>query len=343
MELNYKVYDAVLDEYLDKCPPQADKMETRPLSEEESLTLRNIEATTKDFNCLIVELKVIVLVLKYLDADGLRCLACNFRELINSLSNQQKRLKALRSTFRVVQPSKAEVASINLFLEQSQERTGRIRKEYGAIPTNLEYSPIKEYLEIQQKKAFLDDLYDQFGGNIREIFGATKEENVGKIKEYAEYIASVVRDAGRMDEYKSRLQEYNERRKNEKAQKKREKQRRAGEERAKAKEGMESFRIKFYRAVTMTANGSDIRVSKKAVTHKINQYGYGVTFILCCYVYAGDYMYRYLGDGDTIVERFTKAHAFKDEAEALEAKERMEVKNPDKAFCIVGIPKLSEP
>ncbi len=53
-------------------------------------------------------------------------------------------------------------------------------------------------------------------------------------------------------------------------------------------------------------------------------------------------MYRYLGDGDTIVERFTKAHAFKDGAEALEAKRRMEVQNPDKAFCIAEIPKLSE-
>ncbi len=342
MELNYKVYDAVLDEYLDKCPPQADKMETRPLSEEESLTLRNIKATTKDFNCLIVELNVIVLVLKYLDADGLRCLACNFRELSNSLIEQRDRLKALRLTFRVVQPGKAEVAKINLFLEQSQERTGRIRKGYGAIPTNLEYSPIKEYLEIQQKEAFLDDLYDRFG-NIRVIFEATKEKNAEKIKEYAEYIASVVRNAGRMDEYKPRLQEYNERCKNEEARERREKWEKAREERAKAKEGMESFRIKFYSAVTMLANDSSIRVSKKTVVQKINQYGYGVTFVLCCYVYAGRYMYRYLGDGDTIVERFTKARAFKDGAEASEAKRRMEGQNPDKAFCIAEIPKPFEP
>ena len=54
-------------------------------------------------------------------------------------------------------------------------------------------------------------------------------------------------------------------------------------------------------------------------------------------------MFRYLGDGDTIVDSFAKAHAFKDGAEALEAKRRMEVRNSDKAFCIAEILKPSEP
>ena len=52
-------------------------------------------------------------------------------------------------------------------------------------------------------------------------------------------------------------------------------------------------------------------------------------------------MFRYLGDGDTIVDSFAKAHAFKDGAEALEAKRRMEVKNPDRAFYIAEILKPS--
>ncbi len=331
---NYKK-SLILDRYLGKCPPK-DDMKYRQLDEADKSMLRSIEETRKNFGRLITELLAIRQILDYLDAAELHCLAQNFLGIIASLQRQRDKLLVLKTTFLAVRPCEEELAEIERFLTaHSQNRINYIQEK--VIPWNLEYSPIKEYLEIRQSKDFREELYEWFGDT--ETIFYTSRDNPKEIKKYAEHIAKTVSDAGRMDEYKPRVKEYATRRgeKETKAKNERESEKLA-KERVLLMRGMDDFHRAFNNSVSMLVGDELIGIGSRTVVWKINEHGRSAVFVLCCYIYNGRCMYRYLGENNSIVKTFSSACAFKNIAAASEAKSRIEVQYPSWVFSIATLP-----
>ena len=333
---NYKK-SLILDGYLNKCPPE-DDVKYRQLDEADKPMLCSIGKMQKNFGHLITELFAIKQILEYLDATELHCLVQNFLRIIVSLKRQRDKLLLLKITFLAVRPREEELAEIERFLTYSQNRINHIQEKF--IPWNLEYSPIKEYLEIRQSKDFQGELYGWFG-DIKAIFYASKY-NPKEIKEYAEYIANTVSDAGRMDEYKSRVRGYAKRREEIGTKTKNEKEsEKLAKERALLMQRMDVFQRAFNNSVSMLVGDDLIGIgSGRTVVRKIYKHGRSVVFVLCCYIHNGRCMYRYLGENNSIVKTFASAYAFENIAAASEAKSRIEVQYPRWVFSIATLPEI---
>lgn len=105
----------------------------------------------------------------------------------------------------------------------------------------------------------------------------------------------------------------------------------------KAVEGLLDFCGMFNSSVFHLEDSKTIHIKRYMIEQKAAEYGIDCLFVLCCRFYSGRYSYHYLGDDNQLVVTFSKARAFKDEAEAIEAKNQAIAKYPKRVFEIVGL------
>ena len=95
---------------------------------------------------------------------------------------------------------------------------------------------------------------------------------------------------------------------------------------------MMSFHRTFNKGVSSLEGDERIKLAPGVIEKKIDQFGRNVYFVLCCYVWGGHFVYRYVGENDELVSFFSGARAFKDAAEAVEVKNRLAAQHPHKLF-----------
>ena len=326
----FKDYDYVLHAYLNKFEGRADKA-VRLLSVKEYAIIQEYRKLYKEINVLIAELVTMITILGRLDNDDLRCIIANLNVMVSSLAKQRDFTYVTKLAFSTIKPNEKERACVDRLLIDVRKRLLFLKT--SIIPSNLRFTPIKEYLEINQCDSFEEDLCAWFD-NVRAIVRANKGETDG-FDQYVGHIIETVQASGKLNCYKDRVQAYiqlrEEKARLEKLEKAQEKIQR---DQGIAQAGIKNFQKLFYRAVATLDGDKRIHMGSAAVRNTINTHGRDIFFVLCCYNSRGNCVFCYLGDEDKIVQTFAKAHVFANEAEASEAMNRAAICYPEKTFDI---------
>lgn len=315
-----------LNYYLNKCKSETDKR--RPLEPEECLLVDKLGAIRKEMGILIAEILTIVAVLRFFTDPNLRFVIRNLDAMVGSLKKQRDLASRIRMTYLSLKPNEREHRDIEITLTRFEKRISYLRSM--VIPSNLKMTPLNDYLEINGRLEMRDDIHDWLG----DIYDIIETNESGEVSFYAEHIINTLSQAGRQDSYKELLSKYAEEREGSEKDKKASKQAMDYE---KATEGLMHFCSLFNDAKFNIKNNDSINFSINMLEQMIAKHGIDCYFVLCCGIYRAKPVYRYLGDGDQLVNVFSRAHAFRSEAAATKARDRVAVKYPDKAFGVESL------
>ena len=307
----------------------------RLLKPTEYAMMKKYQKLVQDVNILITELITINRILQKLNIPETRYFIANFNTIVYSLTKQRDLSFFIKDAYSVVEPDEDELAEIKRFLSMVNSRLDYIRTTI--IPGNLEFTPIKEYLEVYQRKSIQEDLYTYFG-NIQTMATINKVKDSEVINQYVDHVWRSVESAGKSEDYKARIQEYAKvRAERDLKAKQEETEQVMAKKHMMAEEGMMKFHRAFNNAVEHLKTNEDIGMHETTLKIKILEHGRGNFYVLCCFFSRNRYCFRYLGKDDKIVSRFVGARVFKDEAEAADAMNRIANRYPDKVFSIIDL------
>ena len=75
---------------------------------------------------------------------------------------------------------------------------------------------------------------------------------------------------------------------------------------------MDAFQRMFHKGIRSLKGCSTIKMGWQSVEKKLDEYGRDAYVILCCYVFNGKCVYRYVGEDHDLTNTFFKAKAFKE-------------------------------
>ena len=307
----------------------------RPLKPTEYALMKKYQKLAQDVNILITELITINRILRELNIPETHYFIANFNTMTHSLTKQRDLSFFIKDAYAVVKPDEDELAEIKRFLSMVNTRLDYIKTTI--IPGNLDFTPIKEYLEVCQRKSIQEDLYAYFG-DIQTLIAINKVKDSEVISQYVYHIWRSVESAGKSEDYKARIQEYTKVRTERDLKAKQEEADQAiAKKHMMAEEGMMRFHRAFNNAVERLKTNEAIGINETTLKIKILERGRGNFYVLCCFFSRNRYCFRYLGKGDRIVPNFVGARVFKDEAEATDAMNRMANQHPDKAFSVIDL------
>lgn len=323
-----------LEKYMKMYRPN-EKRPRRSITAEEVAMVRDFQTISRGMGILVTELLSIIFTLKQFDNPDLKYINSNLGTMVQSLVRQRDYIFALKGAFFSIKPSEVVRKEILRSLLHMEKRIDFIRSTM--VPTNIAFTPIKEYLEISGKATIGDDLLEWFGSHAAMI-EASENKDSEEFSKYAKHIANALAESGKASEYESRLHERAEKIGQVVSEAKKEKmeQKRAAVY-EQITEGMMDFCRMFSRAVTSVQGNNTIHMSRTALTRKINMYGDGCYFVLCCYTCKKQLRYCYLGEEGQLVKTFFSARAFDNETEATEAKKQAGQKYAEHCFEVVGL------
>lgn len=259
----------------------------------------------------------------------------NLNIMTGSLRKQRDFIVGLKMAFYSARPTDEEFIGIKYALSSAQKRIDYIRSI--VLPINLSLTPLKEYLEICGKHELRDDFYEWFG-DVKGIVESTKNDDLAEFDRYVEHIINTLSKAGKAHIYEDRLHKYVQERSEAYVEgKKKQKELKQFIEYEQAVDEMMSFCRMFSRSVEFLESNRAIRMGAKAIKQKISKYGVNCFFVLCCYIYCGRRVYRYLGENGQLVKAFFEACVFESEVEATKAKDQARIVHPEKVFEVAGL------
>lgn len=331
--MGYVRIDTRIYDYLNRGKVSRGKI-MRNLSCEEMEWIDLLRKRGRELNALIVELITIRQLLRKMNEPKLFYISENLNRIMFSLKKQRDFAVALKNTIFSVEPYPQEIPLIKDFMTRVETRINYLRN--SIIPENLELTPIKEYLEIMGVKDFTEDIYRRFGSRMN-MYDANTERN-DELEQYMMDILLTVHNRGLDDKYKERLSKYIEQEDKRLTQKKLEKkQEKLDKDISLAKDGMDAFQRMFHKGIRSLKGCSTIKMGWQSVEKKLDEYGRDAYVILCCYVFNGKCVYRYVGEDHDLTNTFFKAKAFKEGFEATDIMAELEKKYPEKVFDVVKL------
>ena len=97
------------------------------------------------------------------------------------------------------------------------------------------------------------------------------------------------------------------------------------------------FQQKFNNSVFYFKSNDKIHMDIKRVKTCINKYGRNCYFILCCYVYAGRPIFRYVNKQLELCLCFSGEYAYVNKSDAEADMEKLIGKHPNKVFEVVEL------
>lgn len=323
---------AHLEKYLDKYT-QVKFRKIRQMSPEELDVYGALDVAEKDFNVLTTELFCTLAILRTLENADMEYIIVNLRRIVNSLVKQRNKIFLVRKALSTYAPEPEEFTDIKYFRKACDERIRFLR--VTVLPENLKLTPIAEYLQIIGKDSMREVLLDRFKTG-HALYAMNSGEDPESLNAFVSEILQTVSDAGRLNEYEIRLKEYIDIVDSRRQKKAEEDAARKLQENLKiAQDEMLNFQRLFHNAVFKWKSCEKIHMGKRTIESRINRYGRGIFFILCCYVARGRVVYRYIGSSLRLGIGFATAHVYKEEADAKDDLETLRKANPDKVFEII--------
>ena len=325
-------FDNRLNDYLNRTKGKRERSFRRELNAEELEWLDKLRKRYKELNTLIAELIAIRCIIRAIREPGFFYITENLNRICFSLVKQRDFGQALRYAIMSEVPYEWEIPLIRNHITAVETRIRYLRET--VIPGNLILTPVQEYLEIAGKKDLFLDIHDRFPDGYV-LFDASSGKN-DELEQYAMDILLTVHESGLEERYRERLRAYVEA---EEARQKKQKEEKRLEKLEKdislAKDGMYAFQRMFHKAVRTLKGCDKIKAGFQTVQRRLDEYGRDSYVVLCCYVFQSRCLYRYVGEGNTLVASFHKARIFKDGFEACEVMEKMEQAYPNKVFDVV--------
>ena len=332
--MGYAKMDTRIYGYLERAKTNRERKALRALSSDELEWINTIRKRTKDLNVLVMELITIRQLLRKMKEPKLFYITQNLNRIMFSVIKQRDFAVALKHTIATTEPLPYEIPLVKEFLTKVNTRISYLRN--SVIPENLRLTPIQEYLEIVGAKDFSEDIYSRFGSGIG-VFDANTDRN-DELEQYMMDILLTVHEKGLDDCYRERLNSYIEQEEKRIQQKKIEaKQEKLEKDIALSKDGMDAFQRMFHKGIRTLKGSEKIHMGFWSIEQKISEYGRDAYFVLCCYVFQGRCIYRYVGEDNNLVTTFFKAKAFKDGFEASDVMAELEKQHPEKLFDAVKL------
>lgn len=300
------------------------------LTDAETRLLMDMRSQITEMNILLLEIIFIKNMLEKQKNQKLYYLCRNFWRMITSVIRHRDKAIKLRYALTKIPPKPKELIALKAFYTRTNNRIGFLRNTI--IPENMVITPAKEYLEITGEESFIKVIYKFFNNDKRAIYEASKD---GKDSMLLDHVLKVVGDAGRLDASRERMEEY-VRIDAERSTQAREKERqeKLESDRYDAEASMEEFQRILNKCIRNREDCYEIRFKTDDIIKRISSGKANYYIILCSYRFREKNRFRYANRSNNLVQEFSQAAMYKDEADAQAAADLLQEKYPAKAFDV---------
>ena len=294
----------------------------------------------RQMGILICELIVIRALLIEQTVNDLKYIANNINRITFSLVRQRKLLQLIRKCYEVTKPDEKEEKAIALFVKDIRTRLDYLRK--NSIPSNIELTPLKEYIDILGGEfEFTQELRREFMNRREEMFDEDGNNVYEPMREYANRVVMVVTEKGMIELYRKRLDEYLAIEKAREEKKKQEiRKEKIDFEHNEAVQGMNLFTKALYSCLRSHKENEKIGVYDRSYLKKggtglrrCNEY-----IVLNCRLNKkGELEYRYVDKLGHCVKPFIQATHHSDYEEAEQIAKDHEKRYPNMVFTVFDL------
>ena len=306
--------DNLLDKYLSR-RSRTENFKMRKLSPQEFDRYLELRELWHSFNIVIAHAITAVRILRCLNDAVLEEIVRNLQRTINSLTNQRAKSYVLTITYASVTPTEKEEKEVERFIGRCHTRMKFVKEVI--LDSNLNLTPIAEYISLTGKNSLEDCLIDFFGSE-KAVAEACKEDNGAQ--QFADHVLNTLKAEGLLETYQERLTDYILKSKNKKnafaeARKQQEKAKKAKE----LEDGLLIFHRKFNKSLAELKSDASIGLSKQAIESVLKRNGRGGYFVFGCRIYRGKYFYKYLDQEGNQGKSFNSVYVYKSKNEAERA------------------------